>query len=92
MIKCTKSLRAELRKLKKETGYVKATEILLALGIAIDEMMRHVHMFPEIFYIDVTCKLNRQKRDLFVMVVKDASGKAFPGNLTAVPSGKRWVF
>ena len=92
IIKCTKSLRAELRKLKKEMGYAKGTEILLALGIATDEMMRHVHMFPEIFYMDVTCKLNRQKRDLFVMVVKDASGEAFPGNITAVPSGQRWVF
>ena len=46
IIKCTKSLCAELRKLKKEMGYAKGTEILL--------MMRHVHMFPEIFYMDVT--------------------------------------
>ena len=53
-------------------------KILLALGIATDEMMRHVHMFPEIFYMDVTCKLNRQTRNLFVMVLKDASGEAFP--------------
>ena len=73
-------------------GYATGTEILRALGIATDEMMRHVHMFPEIFYMDVTCKLNRQKRDLFVMVVKDAYGEAFPGNITAVPSGQRWVF
>ena len=42
-------------------GYAKGTKIWLALGIATDEMMRHVHMFPEIFYMDVTCKLNRQK-------------------------------
>ena len=27
-----------------------------------------------------------------MMVVKDASGEAFPGNITMVPSGKRWVF
>ena len=49
IIKCTNSLRAELRKLKKEMGYAKRTKILLALGIATDEMMRYVHMFPEIF-------------------------------------------
>ena len=69
-------------------GYADGTEILLALGIATDKMTRHVHMFPEVFSMDVTCKINRQKRDLFVMVMmmKDASGEAFPGNITMVPS------
>ena len=55
-------------------------------------MTRYVHMFPEVFFMDVTCKLNRQKRDLFVMVVKDASEEAFLGNIIMVPSGKGWVF
>ena len=84
---CPKLLRAKLRKLKKEMGYADGTEILLALGIATDKMARHVHMFPEVFFMDVTCKLNYQKRDLFVMVVKDASGEAFPGNITMVQAG-----
>ena len=55
---CPKLLRAELRKLKKEMGYADGTEILLALGITTDEMARHVHIFPEVFFMDVTCKLN----------------------------------
>ena len=68
------------------------TEILLALSIASDEMVRHVQMFPEVAYMDVTSKTNRQKRDVFLMVVKDASGETFIGNVTLIPSQKRWVF
>jgi hypothetical protein len=91
-IRCPGSLRKELEKMKKEMNYKDGTEILLALSIATDEMARHVHMFPEVFFMDVTCKTNRQNRDLFLMVVKDANGEAYPGNATVIPSGKRWVF
>ena len=91
-INCPASLRKELAKMKREMNFNNGTDILLALSIATDEMARHVHMFPEVFYMDVTHGTNRQKRELFLMVVKDASGEAFPGNATVVPCGKRWVF
>ena len=42
--------------------------------------------------MDVTSKTNRQNRDLFLMVVKDASGETFVGNVTLIPSQQRWVF
>lgn len=89
---CPKKLRRELNRLKKQMNYEDGTEILLALSIATDEMARHVAMFPEVFYMDVTSKTNRQKRELFLMVVKDASGEAFVGNATIIPSQQRWVF
>ncbi|KAL7543722.1 hypothetical protein ACHAXR_013004 [Thalassiosira sp. AJA248-18] len=92
IMNCPKKLKAELDKLKKEIGYKEGTEILLALSVATDEMVRHVNMFPEVFYLDVTANTNRQKRDLFIMVVKDANGQTFIGNATVIPSGKRWVF
>ena len=68
------------------------TEILLALSIAINEMICHVAMFLEVMYMDVTANTNRQKCDLFVMVVKDASSETFVGNLMVIPSGKLWVY
>ena len=49
-------------------------------------------MFPEVFFMDVTANTNRQKRELFILIVKDASGKTFIGNATVIPSGKKWVF
>ena len=49
-------------------------------------------MFPEVFYLDGTANTNEQKRDIFLMVVKDANGKAYIGNATIIPSGKRWLY
>ena len=91
-MECPKYLKSQLKKLKKEMNYKDGTDILLALSIASDEMSRCVHMFPEVFYMDVTAGTNRQKRDLFLMVVKDANGQTFIGNATVIPSGQRWVF
>jgi hypothetical protein len=85
-------LNQELRKLKKQMSYKVGTEILLALSAASDEMMRVVHMFPEVIYMDVISGTNKQKRDLFLMVVKDGNGKTFVGNITVIPSQQRWVF
>jgi hypothetical protein len=42
--------------------------------------------------LDVTANTNRQKRDLFLMVVKDPCGSVYIGNITFIPSGKRWVY
>ena len=39
--------------------YKKGAEILLAVSTASDEMVRAVHMFPEVFYMDTTAKTNR---------------------------------
>ena len=68
------------------------TEIWLALSVATDEMARHVQMFLEVLYLDVTANTNKQKWDLFLMVVKDADGSTYIGNATVIPSGKRWVY
>ena len=92
VIPCSDNLKSELSLLFSEMGYKKGTEILLALSIATDEMTRHVQMFPEVFYLDVTANTNRQKRNLLLMVVKDANGETFIGNATVIPSEKRWVF
>ena len=92
IMNCPKKMKKELKKLRKQMGFKDGTDILLALSVASDEMMRHVHMFPEVFFMDVTANTNRQKRELFILVVKDASGETFIGNATVIPSGKKWVF
>ena len=42
-----------------------------------------VRMFPEVIFMDVISNTNRQKRDLFLLVViKDASGETIISNVT----------
>ena len=73
-------------------SYKDDTQILLALSVASDEMMCTVHMFLEVIFMDVTSGTNKQKRDLFLMVVKDGNGETYVGNVTVIPSQQRWVF
>ena len=54
------NLRKELNLLKKKMGYKDGTDILLALSVASDEMVRAVYMFPEVSYMDVTSKTNKE--------------------------------
>ena len=80
------------KKLKKDMSMQNGEEILLSITIADDGMQRHVHMFPEVMFMDVIANTNRQKRDLFLVVVKDASGECFIGNATLLPCGQLWIF
>ena len=59
----------DLTKLKKEMKYNDGTELLLAISITTYGMNRHVNVFSEVFYLDVTANTNKQKRDIFLMVV-----------------------
>ena len=91
-IPVSRYLKNQLRALRKKMEYRPGTEILLAVSLATDEMVRAVHMFPEVFYMDTTAKTNRENRDLFLMVVKNRNGKTYIGNVTVVPSLRKWVF
>ena len=51
-----------------------------------------VHIFPEVFYMNVISNTNWQKRDQFVLVVKDASGETNICNFFVLPCGKIWIF
>ena len=86
------ALTKELKKLKEEMAYNDGTDIILALSVASDEMMRTVYMFPKVVYMDVTLGTNKQKHNLFLMVVKDGNGETYIGNVTIIPSQKQWVF
>ena len=49
-------------------------------------------MFPEVFFMDVIANTNCQKRDLFLVVTKDATEECFIDNATLLSCGKVWVF
>ncbi len=42
--------------------------------------------------MDIACSTNCQNKPLFLMVLKDAKGEAHIGNISVLPSEKRWVF
>ena len=85
-------LKQEIKQLRKDMSMQNGEEILLSITIADDGMQRHVHMFPEVMFMDVIANTNCQKRDLFLMVVKYASGECFIGNATLLPCGQLWIF
>ena len=88
-MKCPHLLKKHLDRMMNEMNYKDGTEIILLISIASDEMMRMVHTNPEKFFFDVTARVNRQKRELFLMVVKATCGSTFIGNATFIPSGKK---
>ena len=81
----------EIAELRHDLRLNDGTKLLLLVSMATDSMIRQVLMNPEVWFCDVKCGTNLQKRDLFVMATRNPTGKIFPGNLTIIPSGKRWV-
>ena len=81
-------LKDKLKQLRKDISMQNGQEVLLSITKADDDMIRHVHMFPEVFFMDVIANTNHQKRDLFLMVIKDASGGNFIGSDTLLSCGQ----
>ena len=42
--------------------------------------------------MDCTSGTNREKKDLFVVAVRSASGATLPVNVTVIPSAQKWAF
>ena len=64
------------------------SKMLLLLSFSTDLMIRSLHMYPEVWFLDVTARSNKQKRNLFVLVGRKPSGNSFISNVTLIPSGK----
>ena len=78
--------------LQKSLKFDDKEKMVLLISMPTKEMIKLCMMFPEVFFMDVTHRTKRQKRDMFVLCTKDSDGKAYTTNLTVVPSGKSWVF
>ncbi len=81
-----------IKSLKSEMNYKDGTEIVLILLFASDKMICMVNMFPQVFFMDVTCSTNCQNKPLFLIVLENAIGEACIGNISVLPSEKHWVF
>jgi hypothetical protein len=85
-------IEAEVETLRKSLRLNDEAELLMMISIATDEMIRLVTMHPEVWFMDVTHGTNRQRRDLFMLAIRTPTGETFPGNITIIPSQKRWIF
>ncbi len=52
------AMKAGIDKLRKEMNYEQGTDIVLILSFVSYVIMCMVHMFPEVFFMDVTCSTN----------------------------------
>lgn len=82
----------EILSLRKSLSVEDGSKVLLLVSLCTDAMIKLVAMHPEVWFMDVTSAVNRQKTDLFMLAIRTPSGETFPGNFTFIPSGKRWVF
>mgnify|MGYP006977863087 FL=1 len=91
-LNCPKQVLLDIQSIRKELSVEEGSRLLLLVSLATDEMVRFVSMHPETMFGDVTGSTNKQKKDLYMMAVRNPISRTFPGNLTIIPSGKRWVF
>ena len=91
-LNCPKQVILDIESIRKELCVEDGSRLLLLVSLATDEMVRFVAMHPETIFGDVTGSVNKQKKDLYMMAVRNPTPPTFPGNLTIIPSGKRWVF
>ena len=85
-------LRKELNSVRKDLLMNDGQDILLAISVATDEMIRSMQMFPEVQFVDTIANVNRQKRSMLVAILKHSSGKCFIGNISILPCEREWVF
>ncbi len=82
MMSLLERMEEHIKLLHSKMNYKDGTDIVLILFFASDKMICMVNMFPEVFFMDVTCSMNCQNKLLFLMVLKYANGEAHIGNIS----------
>lgn len=81
------SMEEKVKELREDMLFGDSKKMVLIVSFSTDEMIREVNKYPEVWYMDVTGRANRQKRELFLMVVRKPSGECAIGNAMLIPSG-----
>lgn len=84
----SESVNAKVKNLREDLAFHDNKKLVLLLSFSTDEMIKAVQKYPEVWYMDVTGRANRQKRDLFLMVVRKPSGQCAIGNAMLIPSSE----
>jgi len=89
---CCDDVENRIRQMRSDNGLLDSTKMLVLISLATNEMVKYICMYPYVWYMDCTSGTNREKKDLFVVAVRSASGDTLPVNLTVIPSAQKWVF
>ena len=89
---CCDDVENRIRQMRSDNGLLDSTKMLVIISLATNEMVKYMYMYPDVWYMDCTSGTNREKKDLFVVAVRSASGDTLPVNLTVFPSAQKWVF
>ena len=81
-------VRREIDSLRTELTFDKGTKLVLLVSYATDEMIKITMKYPEVYFMDCTGRANRQRRDLFISVIRTPEGKCHMSNVTIIPSGR----
>ena len=81
------NIQSDIKHLRESLTFDSNTKLVLLLSFSTDDMIKRTMMYPEVYFMDCTGRANRQKRELFISVVRSPSGKCFMSNVTVIPSG-----
>ena len=80
------NIQGDIKDLRQSLTFDSKTKLVLLLSFATNEMVKRTMMYPEVYFMDCTRRANRQKRELFISVVRSPSGKCYMSNVTVIPS------
>jgi hypothetical protein len=89
ILKTDLTVQSEIDSLRSELTFDSGKKLVLLISFASDEMIRETMKYPEVFFMDCTARVNKQKREFFFSVIRTPSGKCHLSNMTVIPSGKR---
>lgn len=87
-LKADERILSEVKDLREEMSFDSDKKLVLIVSFATDDMIRETMKFPEVHFIDCTSRVNRQKRDLFLSVIRSPLGRCHVSNISIMPSGK----
>lgn len=90
ILKTDLTVQSEIDSLRSELTFDSGKKLVLLISFASDEMIRETMKYPEVFFMDCTARVNKQKREFFFSVIRTPSGKCHLSNMTVIPSGKRY--
>ena len=86
-LNANESVCREIDLLCTELTFDKETKLDLLVSYATNEMIKITMKYPEVYFMDCTGRANRQRRDLFISVIRTPEGKCHMSNVTIIPSG-----
>jgi len=81
-------INSKIADLRRELTFGVDKKLVLMISFASDEMIRETMKYPEVFFMDCTAPVNKQKREFFFSVIRTPSGRCHLSNMTVIPSGK----